>query len=370
VIIEQQARPYSDNRFEIVERKGIGHPDTLCDGISDSISRALSKYYLDHFGHILHHNVDKVLLIGGRSRPEFGGGEIVKPLTIVIGGRATDEVDRIKVPVQDIAREATEKFLKSRVKHLDHHFIVEPRIGVGSTELRNLVGQTKSNDTSMGIGFAPFSHLEENILKLEPLMHSVKGVGEDVKLMGIREGNTARFTLASAMVSKHIKNRDQYEDIKVEIEGKVLTLAAPGWDDTSVIVNAADSDDDIFLTVTGTSAEMGDDGETGRGNRPNGLITPGRPMTMEASAGKNPVSHVGKLYNIVANRAAAEIAQIEGVEEAYVYLVSRIGAPIDDPQIKSASIYGKVHAKKIEDIIDYWLEHIPDITGDFLEGKL
>jgi len=370
VIIEQLVRPYSDNKFEIVERKGIGHPDTLCDGISDAISRSLSKYYLDHFGHILHHNVDKVLLIGGRSRPEFGGGEILKPLTVVIGGRATDEVDHKKVPVQDIAKESTEKFLKSTVKHLDHHFIVEPRIGVGSAELRNLVGRIRANDTSMGIGFAPFSHLEENVLKLEPLMHSIKSVGEDVKIMGIRRGSAARFTLASAMVSKHIMNMDQYKDIMVEIEGKALTYAAAGWDDTSIAVNAADEGENIYLTVTGTSAEMGDDGETGRGNRPNGLITPGRPMTLEASAGKNPVSHVGKLYNLVANKAAADIAQLEGVKEAYVYLVSRIGSTLDMPQIKSASIYGKIHEKQIEDIIDYWLEHIPDITGDFLEGKL
>jgi len=370
VIIEQLTRPYSANKFEIVERKGIGHPDTLCDGISDAISRDLCKYYLDHFGQIMHHNVDKVLLIGGRSRPVFGGGDIIRPLTIVIGGRATDEVEGAMVPVQDIAREATKKFLKATVKNIDDHFAIEPRIGVGSSELRSLVGKTLSNDTSMGVGFAPFSRLEENIFKIEPLMHATNGVGEDVKLMGIRQGGSARFTLAAAMVSKNIKNRDQYDDIKVELEGKALAYAASEWEDTSVVINAADKGEDIYLTVTGTSAEMGDDGETGRGNRYNGLITPGRPMTLEASSGKNPVSHVGKLYNIVANKAAADIAQLEGVEEAYVYLVSKIGAPIDEPQIKSAGIYGKINEKKVEAIIDHWLEHIPDITRGFIEGKL
>lgn len=370
MLIEQLTRPYSANKFEIVERKGIGHPDTLCDGISDAISRDLCKYYLDHFGHIMHHNVDKVLLIGGRSRPEFGGGEIIKPLTIVIGGRATDDVEGTRVPVQDIAREATKKFLKATVKNLDDHFAIEPRIGVGSSELRGLVGRTVANDTSMGVGFAPFSRLEENAFKIEPLMHSVKGVGEDVKIMGIRQGGSARFTLAGAMVSKNIKDREQYDDIKVEVEGKVLAYAAPEWEDTSVIFNAADKGEDIYLTVTGTSAEMGDDGETGRGNRPNGLITPGRPMTLEASSGKNPVSHVGKLYNIAAKKAAEDIARFDGVEEAYVYLVSKIGAPIEEPQIKSAGIYGKINEKKVEAIIDHWLEHMPDITKDFIDGKL
>ena len=93
-------------------------------------------------------------------------------------------------------------------------------------------------------------------------------------------------------------------------------------------------------------------------------------MTMEATAGKNPVSHVGKLYNIAADRMAADIAAQDGVEEAYVYLVSRIGAPLDEPQIRSASIYGKINEKKIEQAIDYWLEHIPDLTEDFVKGKI
>ena len=370
MLVEQLLRPYSANKFEIVEKKGLGHPDTLCDGISDAISRSLSKYYIDHFGHILHHNVDKVLLIGGQSKPKFGGGEIVRPLAIVIGGRATDDADGTKIPVNEIAKEATEKFLKKTVKNLNGHFTVEPRIGMGSTELRSLVGRVAANDTSIGLGYAPFSRLEENVTKIEPLMRKVRGVGEDVKIMGIRKGNGVQFTLASAMVSKYIDDMGQYNDIKREVERKALDHASHGWADASVIVNNADKGEDIYLTVTGTSAEMGDDGETGRGNRPNGLITPGRPMTMEATAGKNPVSHVGKLYNIAADRMAADIAAQDGVEEAYVYLVSRIGAPLDEPQIKSASIYGKINEKRIEQAIDYWLEHIPDITEDFVKGKI
>ncbi len=370
MLIEQLLRPYSASKFEIVEKKGLGHPDTLCDGISDAISRSLSRYYLDHFGRILHHNVDKVLLIGGRSRPAFGGGEILRPLTIVIGGRATDDADGTKIPVQDIAREATARFLKGTVKNLGDNFSIEPRIGVGSAELRSLVGRVVANDTSIGLGYAPFSRLEENVTKIEPMIRSVQGVGEDVKIMGVRRGGAVKFTLAAAIVSKYAKDMGQYEAIKLGVESKALLYAAPEWDDASVIVNAADKDSNIYLTVTGTSAEMGDDGETGRGNRPNGLITPERPMTMEATAGKNPVSHVGKLYNIIANKAAEDIARLDGVEEAYVYLVSRIGAPLDEPQIKAASVYGKVDEKKIGETIDYWLGEIPHVTEDFVKGKL
>lgn len=370
MLIEHLLRPYGANKFEIVEKKGLGHPDSLCDGISDAVSRSLSKYYLDHFGQILHHNVDKVLLIGGRSRPEFGGGAIVRPLAIVIGGRATENVDGTKVPVQDIAREATGAFLKATVKNLDDNFTIEPRIGEGSAELRSLVGRVVANDTSIGLGYASFSRLEENVTKIEPMMRSVRGVGEDVKIMGVRRGDAVRLTLAMAIVSRYVSDMGQYEAVKLDVERKVIGYVAPGWDDASVIVNAADEGSNVYLTVTGTSAEMGDDGETGRGNRPNGLITPERPMTMEAIAGKNPVSHVGKLYNIIANKAVEDIAKLDGVEEAYVYLVSRIGAPLDEPQIKAASIHGKINEKKIEETIDYWLKEIPHVTEDFVKGKL
>jgi S-adenosylmethionine synthetase len=73
-------------------------------------------------------------------------------------------------------------------------------------------------------------------------------------------------------------------------------------------LNAADLNaGDVFLTVTGTSAEASDDGEVGRGNRTNGLITPYRFMTMEAAAGKTPVSHAGKLYNLAADKIAGAL---------------------------------------------------------------
>ena len=91
--------------------------------------------------------------------------------------------------------------------------------------------------------------------------------------------------------------------------------------------------------MTGSSAEAGDDGEVGRGNRVNGLITPHRPMTMEATAGKNPVSHVGKLYNIVASRIANRIVgEISDAEAATCTMVSRIGDPIDQPAIVEVTL--------------------------------
>jgi S-adenosylmethionine synthetase len=369
LIIRHAGTPYREEPFEIVERKGPGHPDSLCDGISDAISRGLSRYYLDHFGTILHHNVDKVLLIGGRSKPAFGGGEIVRPLSIVIGGRATDELEGVKVPVQEIARDCAAQFLNDRVKELDGRFTIEPRIGVGSTELRSLVKEVGANDTSMGVGYAPLSHLEADVLEIDRLARSIRGAGEDSKIMGIRMGPRAQFTVADAIVARHVRSMDDYADVKAAIAAKVVSHVSARWGDSSVAVNAADHGDDIYLTVTGTSAEMGDDGETGRGNRANGLITPGRPMTMEAHAGKNPVNHVGKIYNIIAIQAARDIAQLDGVEDAYVFLVSRIGAPLDKPQIKAVTIYGEAAPAKIEYAVDYWLEQTLEFAQRWVNNE-
>ena len=370
MIIRHAGLPYREEPFEIVERKGPGHPDSLCDGISDAISRGLSRYYLDHFGTILHHNVDKVLLIGGKSKPAFGGGEIVRPLSVVIGGRATDELEGERIPTQDIARDCAAAFLRREIKALGDHFTIEPRLGAGSAELRSLVKSAGANDTSMGVGFAPFSHLERDVLEVDRLARSVRGAGEDCKIMAVRTEQRAQFTVADAIVAKHVKDMDDYADIKADIAAKVIAHISARWGDSSVVVNAADHADDVYLTVTGTSAEMGDDGETGRGNRANGLITPGRPMTLEAVAGKNPVNHVGKIYNIIANLAAADIAKLDGIEDAYVFLVSRIGAPLDKPQIKAATVYGEAAPAKIEYAVDYWLEQTPSFAERWVNNEL
>jgi S-adenosylmethionine synthetase len=370
MIFEKLERLYENNSFEIVEKKGLGHPDTLCDGISDTVSRGLSKYYIDHFGHILHHNVDKVLISAGKSAPEFGGGKVARPLCVIIGGRATDNFEGKSIPVYDIARESTEDYLRSTLRNIGDNFTIEPRLGMGASELKSLTKHVRSNDTSIGVGYAPLSYLERDVLKTEVYMRSVEGVGEDVKIMGLRIHNDIQLTLSAAILSKYAVNMEAYNKIKQNVSTLIKSSVSPIWDNTNIFVNAADTQTNIYLTITGTSAEMGDDGETGRGNRANGLITPGRPMTLEAHAGKNPVNHVGKIYNLLAIRAAEDIVRECAIKEAYVYIVSKIGAPLTEPQLKAAKVSGNPSEEKIEYIIDYWLEKIPDMTEEFLAGKI
>ena len=358
---------YTPPPFEVVERKGIGHPDTLADGISESISRALSKYYLDEFGQILHHNVDKVLIIAGQSTPRFGGGSITKPPSVVVGGRATRPSGK---PLDEIIDESVATLFRRTVKNLER-FQVEPRVEEGAPELKSLIGRG-ANDTSIGVGYAPLSPTEKLVLDLEEEVRGIRGAGEDIKIMAVRINDQLNLVVATAMVDRFIGSREEYDDAKDRVYEQVKRIAGQK---SKVQVNCADSGEDIYLTVTGTSIEMGDDGATGRGNRGNGLITPMRPMTMEAIAGKNPVSHVGKIYNVLAQRCAGEIAELEGAKEAYVTLVSRIGSPISQPLLKAVRISGDMqltaaNEAEINHILDYWLLSTDDLVEEFVKGRL
>jgi S-adenosylmethionine synthetase len=362
IVLQKYIRP----PFEVVERKGIGHPDTLADGISEAISRELCKHYLDEFGQILHHNVDKVLIIAGKSQPEFGGGSILIAPCVVVGGRATRPSNK---SLDEIFNESVSSHFQKTLNNLKD-YKVEPRAEEGAPELRSLIGRG-ANDTSIGVGFAPLDPVESLVLDLEKEVRASHGVGEDCKIMAVRIEDQLKIVVAAAMVSRCISSMQDYLEAKARVKDAVVKMA--NTDDVSV--NAADFGSNIFLTISGTSIEMGDDGATGRGNRGNGLITPMRPMTMEAIAGKNPVSHVGKIYNVLAQSMAKEISELEGIREAYVTLVSKIGSPLDQPLLRGVRICGDLdltasREAKVDSIIDYWLERTDDLVEEFVQGKL
>jgi S-adenosylmethionine synthetase len=343
--------PSAAQEVEIVERKGLGHPDTICDALAEEFSVALSKFYLERFGLVLHHNVDKALLCGGSSRAAYGGGEVLSPFDVYLSGRATAEFKGVQVPIEELARASSLAWLRGRFHALDpeKHVRIHVHTRPGSSDLVQLylrqreAGLWLANDSSCGVGYAPLSRLEQTVLEVERQINSPAfksqrpETGEDVKVLGVRTGDRAALTVACAMVDRFVANRDEYlarkrslvESIRAIAEAK---LAAP----VEIFLNAADdpSSDNVFLTVTGTSAEAGDDGEVGRGNRANGLIAPCRPMTMEATAGKNPITHVGKLYNVAAMLIADAVVQhVPEVAAAECYLVSAIGSPVNEPRV-------------------------------------
>ena len=380
---------------EVVERKGIGHPDTICDALAEEICRSLCRHYLEQFGAILHHNVDKILLCGGAARPAFGGGEVTEPMEFYLAGRATAEHDGERVPVADIAVEACCEWLHTHLPALDleHHVRIIPKFRPGSSDLRNLFPKGKSvalsNDTSCGAGFAPLTRLEQMVLEVEKTLNDAEvkrahpAIGQDIKVMGVRLGSRVNLTISCAMIGRYLDGVKDYVQAKAVAAQLALTAARRVANlDVRVAVNAADDTEypeqgGVFLTVTGTSAEAGDDGEVGRGNRTSGLITPYRPMTLEAAAGKNPVTHVGKLYNLAAAGIAANATRcVPGVNGAYCVLASQIGRSIADPQVADVclALESKCRINSVtdlvRDVVSEQLHRFPQLQAALLDGNV
>ena len=370
--------PVHTQPVEIVERKGKGHPDTICDRAAEELSITLSRYYLERFGRVLHHNVDKCILAGGSSDVSFGGGRVTKPIYLLLVGRATSEVGGVSVPVGELAIDGTRNWLKETFRFLDVNKDIEidHRIRPGSLDLVAAFDKggevPLANDTSIGVSFYPLSETERLVREVEIYLNSkeVKEahayIGEDIKVMGVRIGDEITLTVAVAFISSLISSLNDYMEIKRRVSS-LVTYFCSGITARNVMVavNTADvlEREAVYITVTGTSAESGDDGQVGRGNRVGGLITPYRPMTLEATAGKNAISHAGKLYNIAARNIAERVASADGVEEVYCYLVSRIGRPITEPQAVDLKVRSRLddgEVKRImEEAVDIELKGLP-----------
>ncbi|MDS0276949.1 methionine adenosyltransferase [Halomicroarcula sp. S1AR25-4] len=380
-----------DQNVEIVERKGIGHPDSICDGVAESVSRALAQTYLDRVGKVLHYNTDETQLVAGTAAPAYGGGEVLEPIYLLIVGRATKEYEGQRIPAESIALKAAREYLDENFPYLDvgGDIIVDVELGEGSGDLQSVFGEEgtvpMANDTSYGVGHAPLSETEQIVYNTERKLtgeYAVDNpvVGQDVKVMGKREGDHIDVTVAVAMVDEHVEDLLAYEEAVEDVREYVETLATEYTDrDVTVHVNTADDYDEesIYLTTTGTSAEQGDDGSVGRGNRANGLITPNRPMSMEATSGKNPVNHIGKIYNLLSTEIAESVVdEVDGIRQLQLRLLSQIGSPIDEPHVADAMLVTEegVAVSDIEaevrEAVDAELASVTDVTRKVIEGDV
>ncbi len=402
IIFERlKAKPVGRQAVEIVERKGLGHPDYIIDSVCEAASVALSRYYLQHFNKIYHYNLDKGLLVGGRATARFGGGMLEEPIQIIIAGRATRAIKTPsgihEVPIEELVRGSVRNFINGNFRFLDpaKHIVTECRIKSGSQDLVAIVEDESlsvplSNDTSFGVGYAPFTVLEKIVYNVERSVNDktfkreVAESGEDCKVMGVRRGRKIHLTVADGVVAHLTPDLDHYISVKEEIQDRIYDLAVKMADNMEVEVDVNTGDkirrgdpegSSVYLTVTGTSAEHGDDGNTGRGNRASGLITPCRQMSLEATAGKNPKSHVGKLYNVAASKIADRIYRECGVfEEVYVQLLSQIGRRIDQPLVTTIQYISSEKVSsgvryEVKEILRSELRNITKLTDSIIRGE-
>jgi S-adenosylmethionine synthetase len=388
----------------IVERKGFGHPDTLADHLAERLSQAYSRYTLANFGAVLHHNFDKLALLGGASKVRYGGGEMVAPVRVLINGRAARTCGGVQIPVDELAEQTTRDFLAERlpalVDHLDLRFHVTSNSSPGAVitdadtpertrwfaprsvddlrERRTLI----ANDTSIGTGWAPKRPFESFVGELADCFSGVSAFtsahpwcGSDVKVMGYCEGDRADVVLCVPQLSPLVPDRAAYLGNKETILAECRRLAErhlPGVPvDFRLNVRDVPERDELYLTFSGSSIESGDEGVVGRGNRVNGLITPLRPMNMEGASGKNPVYHVGKLYNLAASRLAHRLHEETG-GHAEVHMVSATGEPLDQPwRVLVRLSCPDARAEAIQALVLETLAGFPALTQELVqEGVL
>jgi len=393
-IEELHAIPVPEQRVELVERKGVGHPDSICDAIMEAVSVALCREYQATFGRIVHHNIDKGLLVAGRTSPKIGGGTVDEPMRLIFGDRAIYEHGGKRVPVGEIAEATAKAWIRQNLRFVDPvaHVVYQNEIKPGSPELTDIFDRQEvgANDTSAAVGYAPYTETERAVLLTEQYINGpvfktrFPESGEDVKVMGFRRDQNLVLTVAMAFVDRFVQSPEHYFARKEEMRQVIhefVEQQAFSFETVRIDINTLDDprrgEDGMYLTVLGTSAEGGDGGQVGRGNKVNRVIALNRPMSTEAAAGKNPISHVGKIYNLLSHHMAMEVyKRVPGLREVYIWLCSQIGVPIDRPLIASAQVIlepGVKLADVEEDIaetIEAELDGIYTFTQRLARGEL
>ncbi|WP_326762782.1 methionine adenosyltransferase [Streptomyces phaeochromogenes] len=393
---------------EVVERKGAGHPDTLADGTAEAISRAYSRYCLEEFGAILHHNTDKTSLLGGAADVRFGHSELTAPVQVLVNGRITAALGDHAIPVADIVTTAARDYLAGALPLLDvaRWVDVQPRLtqasspgavsdpGAAAREasrqrwfaprtLDDLAERHRmfSNDTSAGVAYWPLGIAEQLALHVEEQLTSEAFraehpyYGTDIKLMVVRHGPRVQLTACVPQIARETPDLDTYITRRTQARDLITHLASAIAPEHHLTVSVNTRDDDsrpeLYLTATGSSIESGDEGVVGRGNRANGLISMLRPWSAEGVSGKNPVYHVGKLYNLAAAEAARRLHEETGLDCA-VALVSQSGRDLTDPwqAIVQSSGPNPIGNARVRQVIADVMGDLGTLREQLLDGKL
>lgn len=393
----------SDIEYEFVERKGLGHPDTLSDALAEFLSVNYSNYTLKHFGVVLHHNFDKVGLLGGASFVKFGEGYLTKPIRVLINGRASTKYGDKYIPVEDLLKTWAKEFLLSKFpnlikeNNLEFHYNLSNQSSPGKTEefestntprkfwfeprslddlpeIKNLV----SNDTSLGVGYAPYSTLEQLVLNIEETLNSDdfkknhNWIGSDIKIMGTRNNQRFGITLCVPQVANYVYSIDEYKQNLDEAKTVIRKIAQDmEINNLELFCNTRDNFEtkELYLTAIGSSIESGDEGLVGRGNRINGVISPTRLMSMEGVCGKNPVYHIGKIYYVAAREISQKIFKNFGITNE-VSLISQSGRDLLDPWMTFVTLFNtNIDQEQIKSFIENELKNMPEITKKILDCK-
>lgn len=396
-------------QFEVVETKGKGHPDNICDTLAEKISSNYSKYCIKNYGMILRHMIDKLSILGGGSKVHFGKGEMTAPIKILINGRFTDRYKEEKIDYMNIVINTIKDYFKELFPLLDvekylvivdntHHNegpgVVYNNDGTTNNERKTFFEAIdekdilkhnnfqRCNDTSTTVSYYPMSKLEKTVLNIEKVLNSQEyknnnpWVGNDIKVMGIKKEQKIEITSCVPLISLYVSDLNNYKNkikmIKVDIE-KIIRKEFPN-NELLIFLNTRDNYErnDLYLTAIGSAIESGDEGAVGRGNRSRGIIPFNRNFSMEAPCGKNPVYHTGKLFTAIGDNISKKIFERYDIENV-VFCTTKMGDSIIEPWNISIELNSKVSEEikiEIDNLVKEEINNHKTITNDLILEKL
>lgn len=384
--------PIDSQPFEIVERKGVGHPDSLADGIAEAVSIEYSRYCLKEFGAILHHHFDKTVIMGGQAKIDFGIGKMVEPIRVIVNGRVSSVFGNKKINYQEILKKAATTYLKKALPHLNVNEDVEIKIFSTSYSKsltwykpRNLDDLPEFkipfvNDSSAIVSFWPLSSTERLVLAMEKYFYDENKrpkfnyIGHDIKILAIRNFQHINLTLCVPFISQNTPSKDFYLEKLEFFQDKLKKEASRIVDNkfkVNILLNAQDfglltktkKRSSYYFSYSGSALDYGEEGVVGRGNRARGVRSCLRPNSTDAIHGKNPSFHVGKVYTYFADQISKAIAE-ELNCECTVILGTQNKRPVNSPQRIFVYITREGGQKKIAEIVERelskkdWVEKI------------
>lgn len=366
---------------EVVERKGLGHPDTLVDGIAEYSEVKYAEYCLERFGVIPHHNLDKAMLLGGLCLQQFGGSEFESPLRMLFMGRASKSFGGTEIPIAEIQDQAARAYLSRVMPHLD---VSDPNVYGAESLTSNhstrpywfaprsvedlpeyLADVPLANDTATMISYWPLTNTEKLALDLEGYFYEddsnglprprFEFVGQDIKAMCVRNGNHIDVTMAVPQIAPLTANMDEYLDRRKSLEQALQAYAEEKLQgENSVKVNMTTEGTTgkprVYMVTGGSCTDFGEEGAVGRGNKTHGIISSFRPNTMEAPHGKNPTYFVGKLLGYQADLIAKTIYETLGTR-CQVVMQANFGDQLFDPSKIIVSTDKDVDRRDVEGIV-------------------
>jgi S-adenosylmethionine synthetase len=344
-------RDPSSEVLEVVERKGVGHPDSLADALANEVSINYSRHCLETVGVILHHNVDKLYIGAGHYKNNYGVCERLSPVIIRVNGRMSSVFGDINLDIEQLQISAVRNYMRQVMPTVvDDDFVIEPN-ATQYTKVpywftpRNLNDipdaiYPKANDTSVCVGHWPPTPAESLAYKLERYFwKEVSGyavprfaeIGQDIKVMVVRTAKHVEATLCVPAMSLFTTSYDVYRELMSENEKNLQTLAnnllANSDLEAKVRINPYQWQ---YMLGLGSCIECGEEGMVGRGNNINGVISTHRTHTLESWAGKNPVYHVGRVYGYMTAKLARCISQQFSIK-CTVTAITRCGDSLFPP---------------------------------------